>query len=108
MSDQVKRARITLEFMVHEPDRIERLCRERVAQDGGFEAEDIEGETSAFHIVEFLLHSNPDIPPYLDLGIELVRTDCQDFDTDGYDPKFGWSDGYAEDGDADESLNYTP
>jgi dsRNA-specific ribonuclease len=39
-------------------------------------------EALGLAVMEVLLHSNPDIPPYLDMGIELIDSNYEDWESE--------------------------
>jgi hypothetical protein len=67
-------ARITIElnFVVTDAEALRKKAKKLIKKHGlGHE---FDPDNLADCLVEALLHSNPDIPPYADYGVELQRT----------------------------------
>ena len=70
-----KTATLVLKFEVDDQKKLQELAGKAIELHGlghPFDPND-----PADMIVELLLHSNPDIPSYMDLGIELISTDLK-------------------------------
>ena len=71
------KAKVTLVFNVTDPARLKTLADAGIAcHGGGVEAD--QASPMAFRVVELLLHSNPKVAPYLDLGLELLTQTLED------------------------------
>ena len=62
-------ASIGMRFVISDPELLERLARERIAEHGmGVEVED--GDYAEL-LFEYLIGSNPGVEAFLDIGVEL-------------------------------------